>query len=351
MERNWQGSDERAHHAEPRSQEDRSSRSRQFSDGSSLEALLGRAGAGVRELVSTATRSLVARFGDRGSCILVDPPDPAATDLARPAERRPGGGARVVFSTEVPDLDELVLDLARYPEIDAAMASREVVVIEDVRESACLRPVAGLLPPRLGAVAVVPLVAGERCLGVLMAQSARPRGMSADDVAAARIEGRVAATLLDVQYGNRLGGTAGAGATTRAVHAPRMTPARPLPAPAARRERILVAEDEIDHAAALQGVMTDEGFEVRLAADGREAVREAQRMRPDLVVLDVCMPGADGFVVARELIADARTAAVPILLVSDRGPAHARARPAHRQRRFPAQAVLAARASGPRREV
>src|ERR1700689_202238 len=92
-----------------------------------LDRLLCEVGHGGRALIDRAARALVERFGDRGSCILVD------------------DRARVVLSTEVPELRELHIDLARYPEITAAVASREIVAIEDVRRSAILRSVAGFL--------------------------------------------------------------------------------------------------------------------------------------------------------------------------------------------------------------
>jgi hypothetical protein len=75
-------------------------------DGMSFDALLGRVGAGAREMVLAATQAVVKRFGDRGSCILV------------------GQGARVVFSTEHPTLADLPIDLARYPEIATAVERR-----------------------------------------------------------------------------------------------------------------------------------------------------------------------------------------------------------------------------------
>src|SRR5215831_7550791 len=156
-------------------------------DGVSFDALLGRVGAGAREMVAAATEAVVKRFGDRGSCILV------------------GQGARVVFSTEHPTLADLPIDLARYPEIAAAVERREVVVIEDVHTSALLERVASQLPPHLGAVAVVPLCAGETCLGVILVQSRERRTMTADDVRAAGLEGRLAGTLLQLQFGSELG--------------------------------------------------------------------------------------------------------------------------------------------------
>lgn len=61
-----------------------------------------------------------------------------------------------------------------------------------------------------------------------------------------------------------------------------------------------------------------EGFEVHLAADGEEALKQATDLRPDVVVLDVMMPRLDGLEVARRLRADPRTCAMRLVLVSAR---------------------------------
>jgi diguanylate cyclase (GGDEF)-like protein len=272
-------------------------------DGSNVEELLGRVGAGARGLIAAATAAVVRRLGERGSCILVD------------------DQARVVFSTEVPDLTELQIDLARYPEIAAALETREVVVIEDAPRSHRLRSVASLLPSRVGAIAVVPLVIGVRCLGVILAQSARPRDMGADEVAAARLEGRLAATLLDLQFGRGLfeelrrevilGLAALSAANQRADGT-----APAIKGAARPRGRILIAEDDPDHASVVESILTDEGFEVVVTGDGAEALRVARKEQPDLVLLDVCMPVLNGFEAAERLIEDARTCTVPILLIS-----------------------------------
>jgi diguanylate cyclase (GGDEF)-like protein len=261
-------------------------------------------------MVSQVTQAMVRRFGDRGSCILVD------------------DRARVVLSTEVPGLSDLRLDLARYPEISAAIETREVVAIGDVRRSALLRPVADLLPGRLGAVVVVPLVLGDRCLGVILAQSDRPRRMNRRDVAEARFEGRLAATLLDLQFGRELDhalkpfaaaaaamAAAGESALVEPIGHPSAGGAASLDAPPARR-RILIAEDDRDHAATLDSFLTDEGFEVTLTNDGAELLRQAHRTPPDLILLDVQMPVLNGFEAAEKLLDDARTCGVPILLLS-----------------------------------
>ncbi|WP_326826135.1 response regulator transcription factor [Streptosporangium sp. NBC_01639] len=65
--------------------------------------------------------------------------------------------------------------------------------------------------------------------------------------------------------------------------------------------RLLVVDDEPNIRELLSASLRRSGFEVVTAADGREAVHFAQRVRPDLVVLDVMLPDMDGFTVAGRL--------------------------------------------------
>jgi len=65
--------------------------------------------------------------------------------------------------------------------------------------------------------------------------------------------------------------------------------------------RILVVEDEIGIAMALEDDLKQEGYEVETVADGREASRRAREGGFDLILLDVMLPGKDGFEVCREL--------------------------------------------------
>jgi two-component system cell cycle response regulator len=264
-----------------------------------LDRMLCEVGRGGRALVWEATRALVRRFGDRGSCILVD------------------DRARVVLSTEVPALRELRIDLARYPEIVAALAIREVVAIEDVRHSATLKPVAVLLPNHLGAVVVVPMVAGPRCLGVIMVRSERPREVLQSDVVAARFEGRLVATLLELQFGGDLDDElkllvrAPVGVLQLAVPSSRL--------PTGRKRRILVGEDDIDQAAVIESILIGEGFEVVLTRNGADLLKQAHREPPDLILLDGHMPILNGFHAAERLQADPRTSGVPVLFLSGAG--------------------------------
>lgn len=80
--------------------------------------------------------------------------------------------------------------------------------------------------------------------------------------------------------------------------------------------RILVVEDEPDMASILRRGLEEEGHSVILCGDGREALALADRYELDAVVLDVMLPGIDGFTVARRL-RESRGAA-PILMLTAR---------------------------------
>ena len=84
--------------------------------------------------------------------------------------------------------------------------------------------------------------------------------------------------------------------------------------------RILIADDDPSILESLSGVLRDSGFDVA-AADGREALmRELGAAMPDLLLLDVIMPGADGVQVLQELKGDARYRDIPVLMVSSLSP-------------------------------
>jgi DNA-binding response OmpR family regulator len=80
-------------------------------------------------------------------------------------------------------------------------------------------------------------------------------------------------------------------------------------------ERIAVIEDEPSIAASIAARLTSEGFEVETAGDGNQGVDLCRTFRPDLVVLDLMLPGLDGLGVCREIQRDRR---VPVLMLTAR---------------------------------
>ena len=89
--------------------------------------------------------------------------------------------------------------------------------------------------------------------------------------------------------------------------------------PNMKRPRILVVEDEPDLQELVRHHLAREKYDVAVAGDGETALREAHRRIPDLVVLDLMLPGIDGLEVCRRLRADPRTAAVPIVMLTAKG--------------------------------
>src|SRR6185436_17500924 len=88
------------------------------------------------------------------------------------------------------------------------------------------------------------------------------------------------------------------------------------------RERILVVDDNADMRDYLRELLA--GWDVEIATDGLRALDAARAHPPDLILTDVMMPGMDGFALLRELRSDARTAVVPVLMLSARAGEEAR---------------------------
>ena len=93
-------------------------------------------------------------------------------------------------------------------------------------------------------------------------------------------------------------------------------PAAPL------QTRVLLAEDDESFVEALVIGLAREGFDVTVATDGPEALRLFSEVQPDLVLLDLMLPGMSGLEVCRTLKADASTASIPIVMVTARNDTH-----------------------------
>jgi DNA-binding response OmpR family regulator len=77
--------------------------------------------------------------------------------------------------------------------------------------------------------------------------------------------------------------------------------------------RILIADDERDTASVLAAILRDEGHEAHMVLRGDEVLEMDRLVRPDVVILDINMPGMSGFAVAREIRAR-RGVAAPLLI-------------------------------------
>ncbi len=89
---------------------------------------------------------------------------------------------------------------------------------------------------------------------------------------------------------------------------------------------VLVVEDEPIILRLLQVNLRLQGFEVVACSNGEDALRRAEERPPDVVVLDIVLPGIDGFEVCRRLRASAATADVPVLMVTAQAQAEDRER-------------------------
>ena len=93
-----------------------------------------------------------------------------------------------------------------------------------------------------------------------------------------------------------------------------------------QRPRVLIVDDEPNIVLSLQFLLSREGYEIDVARDGESALELAARNPPDVGVLDLMLPGLDGYEVCRRLRASPATAAAKIVVVT------ARAREAERVR-------------------
>jgi DNA-binding response OmpR family regulator len=86
---------------------------------------------------------------------------------------------------------------------------------------------------------------------------------------------------------------------------------------AREKDRILIIEDEVDLVKGLKLNFADEGYEVDWAADGREGLRKALEEAPDLIILDIMLPGMNGLDVCREL--RQKKANIPVIMLTAKG--------------------------------
>ena len=81
-------------------------------------------------------------------------------------------------------------------------------------------------------------------------------------------------------------------------------------------ERLLIVDDDRDICRYVEVNLTLEGYEVHVEHDGESAVATALKLQPDLVLLDVMMPGLDGYQVCKRLRTDPRTANTSVIMLT-----------------------------------
>ena len=82
---------------------------------------------------------------------------------------------------------------------------------------------------------------------------------------------------------------------------------------------VLLIEDEPNIAEAIEFVMARDGWQVSVLAEGTGAVAEIARLRPDLVILDLMLPGKSGLEIVAQLRAETATQSLPVLMLTAKG--------------------------------
>ncbi len=85
--------------------------------------------------------------------------------------------------------------------------------------------------------------------------------------------------------------------------------------------RVLIAEDEPHLVESLTFILEREGYDIETAHDGETALRRLLASRPDLVILDVMLPGRSGFDILRDIRSREETEKLPVMMLTARGQA------------------------------
>jgi len=80
--------------------------------------------------------------------------------------------------------------------------------------------------------------------------------------------------------------------------------------------KILVVDDELEIRNLLSQFLTEEGYEVILASNGEEAIELAERENPQVILLDIMMPGIDGIETCKRLKAEEKTRFIPVIMAT-----------------------------------
>lgn len=85
------------------------------------------------------------------------------------------------------------------------------------------------------------------------------------------------------------------------------------------KPEIIIVDDTLDNLHLLMGILNEQGYEIRVFSEGAFALESARSSPPDLILLDIKMPGMDGYRVCELLKADERTRDVPVIFISALG--------------------------------
>ncbi len=79
---------------------------------------------------------------------------------------------------------------------------------------------------------------------------------------------------------------------------------------------VLIVDDSPTEVHVLQKMLAKHGYQTLIAEDGDQAITEAKQHRPDVILMDVVMPGTNGFQATREIHRDPTTTNIPIIMVT-----------------------------------
>ena len=79
---------------------------------------------------------------------------------------------------------------------------------------------------------------------------------------------------------------------------------------------VMIVDDSPTEVHVMRTALEKQGFETVAAADGSECLKLARQMRPDLILMDVVMPGVNGFQATRTLARDPATKGIPVVMIS-----------------------------------
>ncbi len=86
----------------------------------------------------------------------------------------------------------------------------------------------------------------------------------------------------------------------------------------ADKKKIVIADDEPIILSTLSDILSDK-YQIYTAANGRQAISEVEKTKPDMVILDVMMPEMDGIEACRQLKKNKATSAIPVILLTVKG--------------------------------
>ncbi len=82
---------------------------------------------------------------------------------------------------------------------------------------------------------------------------------------------------------------------------------------------IMIVDDSPTEVHVMKTALEKHGFQTMSAADGSECLSLAREMRPDLIFMDVVMPGVNGYQATRSLTSDPQTKSIPVIMITTKG--------------------------------